>query len=266
MTLTAVLRPVLLKVALLCLVLAGCAAPAPPETHGAAGQGPEHSPWARASVSDPAATDPWEHLLFPGKRANAYRYVKLDGREAMGVEASSSISMLRQKVHIQPEQLHQLHFSWKVPALIEAADLRVADRSDSPVRIVLAFEGDRSRLSARDAMLSELAHALTGEPMPYATLMYVWGNRVPPGSVLHNARTGRIRKLVLESGPAKLGRWLEYERDIRADFVAAFGEQPGALVAIGIMTDCDNTRSATRAWYGPVRHKGRGADEPPAAQ
>lgn len=233
-------------------VLAGCAAPGP-DVGSAATQALGQSPWAVASGA-PASDGNWEHLRFPGKRANTYRYAKLDGREAMGVEASSSISMLRQKVNIPPDQLHHLHFSWKVPALIESADLRVGDRSDSPVRIVLAFEGNRSKFSARDAMLSELANALTGEPMPYATLMYVWGNHVQPGTVLQNARTGRIRKLVLESGPAKLSRWLDYERDIRADFIRAFGEAPGTLVSIGIMTDCDNTRSKAKAWYGPVRH------------
>jgi len=41
---------------------------------------------------------------------------------------------------------------------------------------------------------------------------------------------------------------------VRADFVKAFGEAPGALLAIGIMTDTDNTRSEAQAWYGPVRH------------
>ena len=101
-------------------------------------------------------------------------------------------------------------------------------------------------------MLSELALALTGEPMPYATLMYVWGNHRPAGSVIVNSRTDRIRKLVLESGPERLGRWLDYERDIRADYEKAFGEAPGALVGIAIMTDTDNTRQQTRAWYGPV--------------
>ncbi|UUZ69362.1 DUF3047 domain-containing protein [Polaromonas sp. P2-4] len=53
-------------------------------------------------------------------------------------------------------------------------------------------------------------------------------------------------------GPGQLNRWLDYERDIRADYEKAFGEAPGALLAIGIMTDTDNTRSSTLAWYGPV--------------
>jgi hypothetical protein len=62
-----------------------------------------------------------------------------------------------------------------------------------------------------------------------------------------------VRKLVVESGTGRLDRWLEYERDIRADYLRVFGEEPGALIGIAIMTDSDNTQSRTRAWYGPVR-------------
>ncbi len=151
--------------------------------------------------------------------------------------------------------LERLRFSWKVPDLIAQADLGQRETADSPVRVVLAFEGDRSRLSLKDSMLSELARALTGEPMPYATLMYVWCNTRAPGSVIVNPRTGRIRKLVVESGRANLNQRLDYERDIRADFMQAFGEPPGPLVGIAIMTDSDNTRTTARAWYGSVQHR-----------
>ena len=167
---------------------------------------------------------------------------------------SSSASMLRNKVRVEPTDFGHLKFSWRIPALITGADLTDRQHSDSPVRVVLTFEGDRSKFSARDAMLSELAHALTGEPMPYATLMYVWCNHSAPVTVLTNTRTSRIRKLVLESGPGNLNRWLDYERDVRADFIKAYGEEPGALVSIGIMTDTDNTESSATAWYGPLRH------------
>jgi hypothetical protein len=161
--------------------------------------------------------------------------------------------MLRQVVRIEPQDLGRVRFSWKVPALIEQADLATREGDDAPVRVVLAFEGDRSRFSAKDAALSELAQALTGEPMPYATLMYVWCNKRAPGTVIHGARTDRIRKLVVESGAARLNQWLDYERDVRADYERVFGEKPGALVGIGIMSDSDNTRSQASAWYGPLR-------------
>ena len=163
-----------------------------------------------------------------------------------------SASLLRQKRQVPASQLGLVRFSWKVPALIAHADMALRDADDSPVRVVLVFDGDRSRLSMKDAMLSELAQTLTGEPMPYATLMYVWCNKRAPGSVIINPRTDRVRKLVLESGPAHLNQWRDYERLIAADFEAAFGEPPGALLGIGIMTDTDNTRSSAQAWYGPV--------------
>ena len=128
--------------------------------------------------------------------------------------------------------------------------LREAD--DSPVRVVLAFEGDRSRFSARDGVLSELMRTLTGEEMPYATLMYVWCNQREPGAS-SRAREPTASASSSWSPARQLNQWLDYERDIRADFERAFGEAPGALVGIGIMTDSDNTRTTARAWYGPLR-------------
>ena len=44
-----------------------------------------------------------------------------------------------------------------------------------------------------------------------------------------------------------------HERDIASDYRRAFGEEPGALTSIALMTDSDNTRSTTRAYYGEVR-------------
>ncbi|MEJ8839004.1 DUF3047 domain-containing protein [Ramlibacter sp. AN1133] len=222
------------------LAAAGCAS-VPPDSAAAAAT----SPWA-----GPAA---WVHKTFPGKTATEFQYMRLDGRDVLAVRADSSASMLRQAVRIAPADLGSVRFSWKVPGLIEQADLALRERDDAPVRIVLAFEGDRSRFSARDAALSELARALTGEELPYATLMYVWCNQRPPGTVIPSPRTDRIRKLVVESGPRRLNRWLDYERDIRADYERVFGEPPGALVGIAIMTDSDNTHTQAQAWYGPVR-------------
>jgi hypothetical protein len=230
------------------LLLAGCASPPLPQDSDIA-----TSAWARQSGATHAACAPWAHRTFPGKTPNRYAAVRTEGRDAIAVEADSGISMLHQVLRVEPGELGHVRFSWKVPALMPQADLAARDRDDAPVRVVLAFDGDRSRLTARDAALSELARALTGEELPYATLMYVWGNQRPTGSVVNSPRTDRIRRIVVESGPAGLNRWHEYERDIRADFQLAFGEPPGALVGIGIVTDSDNTHSHARAWYGPVR-------------
>ena len=80
--------------------------------------------------------------------------------------------------------------------------------------------------------------------------MYVWEPRAPAGSVIVNPRTDRIRKIVVESGPAKLRQWREYRRNIADDYRLAFGEEPGALLAVAYMTDSDNTQAEAEAWYG----------------
>ena len=209
--------------------------------------------WAQAFKAEGAqGVAPWEHYVLPAKQATLFSAQRMQGRHAVKAQAQSSASMLRRKLRVEPQDLGTLRFSWLVESLIADADMAERETDDAPVRIVLAFEGDRSQFSARNAMLSELAHALTGEPMPYATLMYSWCQHCVGGQAIVNPRTDRIRTQVVEVGKSHLGQWRDYERDIRADFSAVFGEPPGALVAIGVMTDADNTQSHATAWYGPI--------------
>ena len=49
-----------------------------------------------------------------------------------------------------------------------------------------------------------------------------------------------------------VGHWQTLKRNLLQDFERAFGEPPGALVSIGVMTDSDNTESETEAHYGDL--------------
>lgn len=210
--------------------------------------------------SAPAAPGPWQSWRtfdLPGKRHTIYRMHDDGGRSVVHAQADRSASMFRRQVRIDPTQLSRVEFSWRVASLIADADLSDADSSDSPVRLVFAFDGDHARLSSRNRMLFDLAQVLTGEPPPYATLMYVWDNRARAESVILGPRTDRIRKIVLESGPTHLGQWRHYERDLHADFKRAFGEEPGPLIGVALMTDADNTGSRASGQYGEVRLLGR---------
>ena len=108
----------------------------------------------------------WDLVKIPGKVTTQYSVVKLNQQSSLMANALSSASMLRKDLRIEPDQLGQLSFSWHVKKLIENADMAQRDQDDSPVRLVLAFDGDRSLFSAKNAMLSELSHAVSGRPMP----------------------------------------------------------------------------------------------------
>lgn len=207
---------------------------------------------ASTPVSQQPGADGWQEVLIPGKRATEYTWELFDGRRAMAARSEGSASMLRRKVNVAPDKLAGISFDWQVTELMPAAHVGQADTEDAPARLLLAFAGDVSSLPARTRMMFELAQALTGEAPPYATLMYVWDTHAPVGTVIVNPRTDRIRKIVVDSGPTELKRWREHRRDVAADFRRAFGEEPGPLVAIAVMTDSDNTRSRSRAWYGPI--------------
>jgi hypothetical protein len=194
-------------------------------------------------------------MRLPTKSATSYKIVQRAGRKAILAQSDRSASMYRYFLESEQREAGKLRFSWKSDHLIDQADMAERDSEDAVVRVILSFEGDRAKFSNKNRMLSDLSHALTGEEMPYATLMYVWCNKRPAGSVIINPRTDRIRKLVVESGKGNLGKWLDYERDIRADFIQAFGEEPGALTGIALMTDTDNTQSKATAWYGPISLK-----------
>ena len=82
--------------------------------------------------------------------------------------------------------------------------------------------------------------------------MYVWDAAGPAGRSFPNPYTPRVRTIVVEGGRARLGQWLAYERDIVADYRAAFGEDPPPISGVAIMTDADNTGDRASAWFGDV--------------
>ncbi len=205
----------------------------------------------------PDGWKPWGVTRF--KRATDYRLVKDDGRTVVRASASSSASGLIHPLDLDSAEYRLLQWRWKVDQLIANADNTQKQTEDSPVRLIVSFAGDMDALDFGDRMFFDQIKAFTGEQLPYATLMYIWENRAPLGTVIPNRHTSRIKMIVAESGRDKLGEWREETRDVYADFERAFGEKPGRIIAVGIMTDTDNTGENTHAYYGDIAFK-RGAD------
>ncbi len=211
------------------------------------------TPGDSMSLPDAPVSAGWEVVTLPGKSPTRYSIDLQEGSAAWRAEAHRSASMIKYRLGIAPERLSSVEFSWWVDRLIPGANLAEAGEGDAPARMMLAFEGDRSRFSARNRMISDMAEAMGAEPLPYATLMYVWSNQHPPETVLIHPRTDRIRKIVLEQGDVGLRQWRRYQRNVVRDFELAFGEPPGALAAVALMTDADNLSSSAVSWYGPIR-------------
>ena len=221
-------------------LLLGCVAPAP------------SGPGLASSGTLPAALKEWSARDLPGKRVTHYSMAHRAGQACVLARATQSVSLWRRPMAVDPESIAGLQFDWWIHALELRATVAEADTDDAPARLLLGFDGDESKLSMRNRMQFELVQTLTGEAPPFATLMYVWDAHLPAETVVISKRSDRIRKIVVGSGAGSRASWQRLRRDLRADFHKAFGESPGTLTSMAMMTDGDNTASRAEACYGSI--------------
>jgi hypothetical protein len=243
--------------------LTGCAVVDPPAAApvtplAAAGIAPLAAPAARVlpfSTGDlGVAPRGWlPYALRRDLTRTRYAVVRDGDRRVLNARAAASATGLRCAVDIDPVDFGHLQFSWRVHNVPAQANVAAAEHDDCPARIIVAFGGDDTRLPLRERLFFEQVELFTGQRLPFATLMYVWdGGGHAPETVHRNHRSARIQYLTVESGPQRAGRWLHYERDLVADYRRVFGEAPGNIVGVGVLTDADALKLDLEAWYGDI--------------
>jgi len=172
----------------------------------------------------------WESKSFEGM--TTYKPSTEDTTPCLKAVADSSASGLFYKIEYDAATEPFLSWSWKVDNVVAEGDARTKAGDDYPARIYVVFP----------SFLFWKTRALN----------YVWANRLPLGEAIPNSFTSNAMMVAVESGPANLGQWRSYKRNIYADFRKYFGFEPPKVGAIAIMTDTDNTGSKASACYGPI--------------
>ncbi len=205
----------------------------------------EVTPFSVAQAGDdiPKAWQPWT-LLRPPTR---YELAQDGGTTVVKATARNSASGLVHRLDIDPNAEPLLNWRWKLDYFPPTSE---GSPDDSPVRVVVSFAGDIDQLPFGDRIFFTNFRLFTGQQLPYAALMYIWGTRSPLETITPTKQTGRIRMIVVENGRDGLGKWREMMRNVREDFRRAFGEEPGRIVSIGFMTETDETARDVEAWYG----------------
>ena len=198
----------------------------------------------------PRGWEPW--TLSRLKKPTQYSLVDEAGKTVVRATADASASGLIHRLRLDPRSHQLLTWRWKVGNLIPSADNTRRQTEDSPVRVVVTFDGNLDKLPFEDRIFFDNIRLVSGQEMPYATLMYIWENRAPRETIIPNRHTSRVRMIVAESGRDKVGRWQEVTRNVYEDYRRVFGEEPGRITAIGIMTDTDNTGENVHAYYGDI--------------
>ena len=192
------------------------------------------------------------YRIAPYKKNTVYRLENYQGRTVLSANSKTSASGLA--VKLRPRQANNLWLQWEWKALSAIPEADNAERyhDDAPLRILVAFDGNKSKLPLKEKMNFEMANLISGQEMPYATLMYIWSGKSAVDTIINNAHTSRVKMIVVDSGWDNLGTWHKHQRDLAADYKRAYGETPGEVIGIALLTDTDNTKSETRAIYGDI--------------
>ena len=192
------------------------------------------------------------YRIAPNKKNTVYRLENYQGRTVLSANSKTSASGLAVKLKPRAAQNLWLKWEWKTTVPIPAADNTERIHDDAPLRILVAFDGNKSKLTLKEKLTVEMANLIIGQELPYATLMYIWSGKSPVNSILDNPHTSRIKMIVVDSGWDRLGQWHLHQRDLYTDYRNAYGESPGEVIGIALLTDTDNTKSETKAFYGDI--------------
>ncbi len=203
----------------------------------------------------PGLPNGWKPLTFK-KIPKQTEYVLVKEGEQVVVKAVSeaSASGLTKEVAINPKDYPIVRWRWKVEGLLQYSDVSRKDGDDYPARLYITFAYDPDHVSFGRKLKYKAGRALFGD-IPIGALNYIWETKTPVGTIVENAYTDFARMIVVESGPSRVGMWVEEERNIYEDYKKSFGEDPPLINGVAIMSDTDNTKERAVAFYGDIEFR-----------
>ncbi|MBI3996838.1 MAG: DUF3047 domain-containing protein [Candidatus Omnitrophica bacterium] len=178
---------------------------------------------------DPAQ---WREVVLGGH--TLYDAVLLDGQPCLRARSHASVSILIHAFKGEATHCRWLSWQWRVDQAVHGEVLDQKSGSDSAARLYVYFEAP-------------------GLPWQKRSVDYVWSTTLPVGTVVTSPVSPMSKLLIAESGTNAAGQWRTVQRNVEEDYRRCFGQQAPPIAAIGIMSDTDNTRSDTLAYFRDIR-------------
>ena len=177
-----------------------------------------------------------------------------DGTTVLEVHSSGGSGAAAHALRVDPGEHPIFSWRWKVDRALEGSDVGTRGGDDYAARVYVFFDVPLEELPIFERFKVHMARLIHGADVPAAALCYVWESKSPIGTSAWNAYTGRVRMIVLQSGPSRAGTWVSERRDVAADYRAAFEVSrvpPVSGIALG--NDTDQTRGNATARFGDAR-------------
>lgn len=191
----------------------------------------------------------WEVFRLGRRPPTVYSFVEEDGACAVRAVSRRGAALFFVRVGADLADTPILRWRWRVERAPAGGDLRAVEFDDAAARVVVGFRYTRALVPPGQRLAYLLFKLRHGEYPPLSALAYVWAVQPSAGTALRHPDYERLHQIVLHDGRDVKGEWREERRDLLADYVAAFGAQPPPVSHIAVMTDADDTRSESEAWF-----------------
>jgi hypothetical protein len=156
-----------------------------------------------------------------------YRVKSENGNHFLHAYADNQAVQIGFEQLFDPARFRRLRWRWRVHALPQGADERMAEKHDAAAQVYVVFDN---------------------QYLP-RIIKYIWSAALPAGTGFTNPLYRRGRVIVLRSGLSGKGEWHQETVDFYDDYKRLFGEEPGQVQGIGILSSSDSTRSIVSADY-----------------
>ena len=214
---------------------------------------------------DGALNPAWRFVGFPKKKADlpATRFEAgaVDKQPALQVVTASSYGTLVHDLKDAPPA--RLRWRWRLDQPLSGGkappDLTTKAGDDAALKVCVMFDHPLDRVPFVERTVLRLARSVSGEPLPAATLCYVWDSAAPAGQQGANPYTRRVRYISLRGSDTPASKWVTENRDVAQDFVALFADElpagaaPPRMSTVLIGADSDNTASRSTGWVADLQ-------------
>ena len=220
--------------------------------------------------ADGALNPAWRFVGFPKKKADLpatqFDAGQVDSQPALKVVTASSYGTLVHDLKDAPPA--RLQWRWRLDQPLTggkaAPDLTTKAGDDAALKVCVMFHHPLERVPFVERTVLRLARGISGEPLPAATLCYVWDSGHAAGLQGANPYTRRVRYISLRGSETPSGQWAPEARDVAQDFMALFADElpqgaqtPRAelpkVSTVLIGADSDNTASRSTGWVADLR-------------
>ncbi len=183
-----------------------------------------------AAAAGSAVPAGWELKEKSGKADVAV--VKDDAVSAVRFRCNDASFSLQREVKVDLKQFPVLSWKWKVTKLPAGGDFRKSKTDDQAAQLFVAFTKTKS-------------------------IVYIWDTSAPQGLMEDTTPVPfmHVKVVVVRSGAADTGKWVEESRNVYEDYKKLFGDEPLPVTGMRLQINSQHTGTSAESYFADIAFK-----------